>query len=151
MPWNAAAWLKIQYIYKIKKAAVKMIPPFQNTPFSANICRKDTLFVFYIYIYKTKLLMLSSIVVVGSSNTDMVIKAEHLPAPGEIILGRKFLWTPVEKVLTRLLQQQGLVAMLRSFQKPTMIFLANSLCNCSKKKENKHFKNYLRSSEPLWC
>ncbi len=35
--------------------------------------------------------MLSSIVVVGSSNTDMVIKAEHLPAPGEIILGRKFL------------------------------------------------------------
>jgi ribokinase len=31
-----------------------------------------------------------SIVVVGSSNTDMVIKCEHLPAPGETILGGTF-------------------------------------------------------------
>ncbi len=30
------------------------------------------------------------IVVVGSSNTDMVIKCEHLPAPGETILGGNF-------------------------------------------------------------
>jgi len=35
-----------------------------------------------------------SIVVIGSSNTDMVIKAEHLPAPGETILGGKFFMNP---------------------------------------------------------
>lgn len=31
-----------------------------------------------------------TIVVVGSSNTDMVIKADHLPVPGETILGGEF-------------------------------------------------------------
>ncbi|MEO8711664.1 MAG: ribokinase [Parafilimonas sp.] len=31
-----------------------------------------------------------SIIVIGSSNTDMVIKAHHLPAPGETILGGDF-------------------------------------------------------------
>ena len=35
--------------------------------------------------------MKSSILVIGSSNTDMVIRAPHLPAPGETILGGKFL------------------------------------------------------------
>ncbi len=34
--------------------------------------------------------MKPTIVVVGSSNTDMVIKAEHLPAAGETILGGTF-------------------------------------------------------------
>lgn len=34
--------------------------------------------------------MNSKILVVGSSNTDMVIKADHLPAPGETILGGSF-------------------------------------------------------------
>ena len=34
--------------------------------------------------------MKPSIVVVGSSNTDMVIQSEHLPAPGETILGGTF-------------------------------------------------------------
>src|SRR3954462_3309210 len=34
--------------------------------------------------------MKPSIVVVGSSNTDMVIQTEHLPAPGETILGGTF-------------------------------------------------------------
>jgi len=38
--------------------------------------------------------MISSLVVVGSTNTDMVIKADHLPAPGETILGGKFLMNP---------------------------------------------------------
>src|SRR5438477_3675226 len=33
---------------------------------------------------------LASIVVVGSTNTDMVIKASHLPQPGETILGGTF-------------------------------------------------------------
>ena len=31
-----------------------------------------------------------SVVVVGSSNTDMIIKVPHLPKPGETILGGKF-------------------------------------------------------------
>ena len=38
--------------------------------------------------------MKKSIIVVGSSNTDMVIKADHLPLPGETILGGKFFMNP---------------------------------------------------------
>lgn len=38
--------------------------------------------------------MTSSILVIGSSNTDMVVKAPHLPAPGETILGGTFLMNP---------------------------------------------------------
>lgn len=38
--------------------------------------------------------MKSSILVVGSSNTDMVIKADHLPSPGETILGGVFFMNP---------------------------------------------------------
>lgn len=34
------------------------------------------------------------ILVVGSSNTDMVVKSSRLPAPGETILGGKFLMNP---------------------------------------------------------
>lgn len=34
------------------------------------------------------------IVVIGSSNTDMVIKSEKLPAPGETVLGGTFLMNP---------------------------------------------------------
>lgn len=34
------------------------------------------------------------ILVIGSSNTDMVIKARHLPRPGETILGGTFLMNP---------------------------------------------------------
>ena len=34
--------------------------------------------------------MTSSIVVIGSSNTDMVIHSHHIPKPGETILGGKF-------------------------------------------------------------
>ena len=34
------------------------------------------------------------ILVVGSTNTDMVIKADHLPAPGETILGGHFFMNP---------------------------------------------------------
>lgn len=41
-----------------------------------------------------KAIMKPSILVVGSSNTDMVIKAEHLPTPGETILGGTFLMNP---------------------------------------------------------
>jgi len=37
---------------------------------------------------------MSSIIVIGSSNTDMVIKSKKLPAPGETILGGTFLMNP---------------------------------------------------------
>jgi ribokinase len=35
--------------------------------------------------------MKNSIYIIGSSNTDMVIKSERLPAPGETVLGGTFL------------------------------------------------------------
>ena len=35
-----------------------------------------------------------SILVVGSSNTDMVIRTEHLPAPGETVIGGTFFMNP---------------------------------------------------------
>ena len=35
-----------------------------------------------------------SITVIGSSNTDMVIKTSRLPLPGETILGGDFLMNP---------------------------------------------------------
>jgi ribokinase len=34
------------------------------------------------------------IAVVGSANTDMVIKAERIPAPGETVIGREFVMAP---------------------------------------------------------
>ena len=37
---------------------------------------------------------MSRILVIGSSNTDMVIKTEKLPVPGETILGGTFLMNP---------------------------------------------------------
>lgn len=41
-----------------------------------------------------KSIMKPSIIVIGSSNTDMVIKADHLPLPGETILGGTFFMNP---------------------------------------------------------
>ena len=38
--------------------------------------------------------MNNNILVIGSTNTDMVVKAEHFPAPGETILGGTFLMNP---------------------------------------------------------
>jgi ribokinase len=38
--------------------------------------------------------MKSSILVIGSSNTDMVVKSPHLPAPGETIIGGSFFMNP---------------------------------------------------------
>jgi len=37
--------------------------------------------------------MRPKIVIVGSSNTDMVVRAEHLPVQGETVLGEKFIMT----------------------------------------------------------
>src|SRR5687768_13280863 len=36
----------------------------------------------------------NSIVVVGSSNTDMVVKTKNLPLPGETVLGGTFFMNP---------------------------------------------------------
>jgi ribokinase len=36
----------------------------------------------------------NKIVIIGSSNTDMVIKADRLPVPGETIIGNKFMMNP---------------------------------------------------------
>ena len=38
--------------------------------------------------------MPKQILVVGSSNTDMVVQSPHLPVPGETILGRNFMMNP---------------------------------------------------------
>jgi ribokinase len=38
--------------------------------------------------------MLSEIIVVGSTNMDMVVKTTHIPAPGETVLGGTFLMNP---------------------------------------------------------
>ncbi len=40
------------------------------------------------------------IVVIGSSNTDMTVKAQRLPMPGETILGGTFIMNPGGKVMT---------------------------------------------------
>ncbi len=37
---------------------------------------------------------MKKIVVLGSTNTDMVVKSERIPAPGETILGGRFLMNP---------------------------------------------------------
>ena len=37
---------------------------------------------------------MKKVVVVGSTNTDMVVKSERIPAPGETILGGRFLMNP---------------------------------------------------------
>jgi len=34
------------------------------------------------------------IVVIGSSNTDMVVQSSHLPSPGETVLGDRFIMNP---------------------------------------------------------
>jgi ribokinase len=43
---------------------------------------------------KKKLLCSENILVIGSSNTDMVIKTRHLPRPGETVLGGTFFMNP---------------------------------------------------------
>ena len=49
----------------------------------------------------------NSIVVVGSSNTDMVIQVERIPRPGETILGGKFVMAAGGKGATRQLPRRG--------------------------------------------
>ena len=37
---------------------------------------------------------MKKVVVIGSTNTDMVVKSERIPVPGETILGGRFLMNP---------------------------------------------------------
>lgn len=53
------------------------------------------------------------IVVVGSSNTDLVIQVPHLPAPGETILGGKFVTAPGGKGANQALAAKRAGAMVR--------------------------------------
>ena len=46
----------------------------------------------YIFYYTLK--MPAPILVIGSANTDMVVKTATLPAPGEMVLGGEFLMNP---------------------------------------------------------
>lgn len=43
---------------------------------------------------KVQVNSMPTIVIAGSSNTDMVIKADHLPGPGETIIGNTFFMNP---------------------------------------------------------
>jgi ribokinase len=55
----------------------------------------DFLIISYLTFAQNKTLsMTKKIVVIGSSNTDMVIKADRLPVPGETIIGGKFMMNP---------------------------------------------------------
>ena len=38
--------------------------------------------------------MSKKILVIGSSNTDMTVKSEKMPAPGETVLGGEFIMGP---------------------------------------------------------
>lgn len=50
----------------------------------------------HLYVTRTvnSLFMPNQILVIGSSNTDMVVKSDKLPAPGETVLGGTFLMNP---------------------------------------------------------
>ena len=37
---------------------------------------------------------MKKVVVIGSSNTDMVVKSARIPVPGETILGGRFMMNP---------------------------------------------------------
>ena len=52
-----------------------------------------------------------SIVVVGSSNTDMAIQLDRIPRPGETILGGRFSWGPAGRGPTRQSRPRGPGAM----------------------------------------
>ena len=75
-----------------------------------------------------------TIVVVGSTNTDMVIKASHLPQPGETILGGTFFMSAGGKGANQAVAAARLGDLFYSLQKPVMMFSENNPLNFLKKK-----------------
>ncbi len=66
--------------------------------------------------------------VIGSSNTDMIIKADKLPAPGETVIGGTFLMNLGGKGANKAVAATRLAAVLPGFgvQKTTSVtFVAN--------------------------
>jgi ribokinase len=59
-----------------------------------NLDKQSSFNWYIVYIRYQHLLMNSSLLVVGSTNTDMVVKAPHLPAPGETIIGGDLFMNP---------------------------------------------------------
>ena len=66
---------------------------------------------------------MQQILVIGSSNTDMVIKAAKLPEPGETILGGSFLMTPGGKGANQAMAAQRLLPEGQD-KKDNVIFVA---------------------------
>lgn len=73
--------------------------------------------------------MPSAVCVIGSSNTDMVIKADKLPAPGETVIGGTFLMNPGGKGANQAVAAARLASVIPSngvFTPPTSVmFVAN--------------------------
>lgn len=72
--------------------------------------------------------MASAVCVIGSSNTDMVIKADKLPAPGETVIGGTFLMNPGGKGANQAVAAARLAVPMPGSgrQEPTSItFVAN--------------------------
>jgi ribokinase len=67
---------------------------------------------------------MKQIIVIGSSNTDMVVKATKLPEPGETILGGTFLMNPGGKGANQAMAAQRLAAQrLRSGDQEKVVFV----------------------------
>lgn len=72
------------------------------------------------------LLMASVVCVIGSSNTDMVIKGNKLPAPGETVLGGTFLMNPGGKGANQAVAAARMVAAPTADSTATTVtFVAN--------------------------
>ena len=92
----------------------------------------------FIFILQQRLYAMNhpSIIVIGSSNTDMVIKSAHLPMPGETILGGVFFMNAGGRALTRRLRQQDSEEMSALSPKLGKTFLESRPFSSSKKKES---------------
>ena len=75
-----------------------------------------------------------NILVVGSSNIDMVIKTNHLPRPGETVLGGTFFMNPGGKVRIKQLPLRDWEEKFHLFVKQVVTYLDISLSNYLKKK-----------------
>ena len=70
---------------------------------------------------------MQQIIVIGSSNTDMVVKAARLPEPGETVLGGTFLMNPGGKGANQAMAAQRLRSGGPAAQRPgrgTVVFVA---------------------------